>query len=849
MSLQILNKLNSRLLLSAVALAAATVATGAAYAQSSGIEVVTVTAEKRSENIQNVPIAITAFTGAALESKGITGLDQLSNITPNVNLDAGTPFGGDLSVLSASIRGIGSDDFAFNIDPAVGVYLDGVYLARTIGANQDLLDVERIEVLKGPQGTLFGRNTIGGAISIVTRDPSDHFTWKAVAKTGSRNRRDFGATVDIPLSDTVRTSLTISSQQQDGYMHVVPFPNPSGYLIESPNPHNGGTDTHDAYGGTNRQAVRGKLVWQPTERFTTTVTADWTHQNQEAQPVTVLQTFPFTPNPGGSIAALYSLCTGTDGFPQVPIGQLCSLPRSDGWPSSGGLMPLDTPGINWLPINPSTTQTGNIDTTYASGPNFAKFDSEGAGVTLQYDLTNDVTLKSITGYRHITWHIGTNLDGAPNNGLFLNVTDKQRQQQFSEELQAVGSAFDERLHWVAGLYYFYEDGFVHDWVSFDGGLLTVDDKKQNLLRTSNYAAYTHLDYKLTEKIGITLGGRYSIEHKEFLGGQQDDNGLAYKASGCYPPTGSANALLSPFIPVGVTCQEALGFPMASQPFRYFPDGWNTRNFYEFTPTAGAQYHWNKDLMLYFRWSKGFKSGGWTTRLSSPILDGSDAAFGPEKATSYEGGFKSEWFDRRLVLNGAGFYSEFSQIQLNQQVGASPVLKNLGDANIFGGELEAQADLGYGLLLNANVGYLDAEYTHLDPSVVAVDGSGAVVPQELIFLSSKLPKTPKWKFSINPQYNVDLGNGRFLQAQLTWTHTSSLYNDTLNTVLLKRPTTDQLDASVQVSFDNDRYAVTVGGKNITNERFVTVGSVNYAAGFVDATYNAPAEWYLSLRVKD
>src|SRR5205807_3726263 len=132
---------------------------------------VVVTAQRRNENIQDVPIAITAFTTEALQSKGVTDVHALSNLTPNVNLDAGSPFSGDRSVLSASIRGIGQDDFAFNLDPAVGVYVDGVYLARTIGANQNLLDVDRIEILKGPQGTLFGANTIGGAISIVTHTP------------------------------------------------------------------------------------------------------------------------------------------------------------------------------------------------------------------------------------------------------------------------------------------------------------------------------------------------------------------------------------------------------------------------------------------------------------------------------------------------------------------------------------------------------------------------------------------------------------------------------------------------------------------------------------------------------
>jgi iron complex outermembrane receptor protein len=846
MSLQLRKKLRSRFLLSAVpmALVAVIAASNAAYA----IETVTVTAEKRSENVQNVPIAITAFTGAQLEDKGVTTLTGLSSLTPNVTLDAGTPFGGDSSVLSASIRGIGSDDFAFNIDPAVGVYVDGIYYARTIGANVDLLDVERIEIAKGPQGTLFGRNTIGGAISIVTRDPGDRFMFKAMVTTGSFNRRDINATADIPLTDHLRSSITIQSVQRDGYQKVVPFDNSAGYYWDPPTTLNGGTDQHDAYGGQNRQSVRGKLVWDATSHFKATLTADWTHEDQEAQPVTVRQTFPNTPAFYDSIAMLYTLCTAG-----IPIGQLCSLPRADGFPSSGGLLPLDTPGINWLPISPATTQTGNIDTTYASGPNFAKFDSAGVGLTLDYQLTDNVSLKSITGYRDILWNIGTNLDGSPGNGSFLNVTDKQHQRQFSEEVQALGTAFDGRLNWVAGIFYFYEDGYVHDWVPFDGSLLAVDDLGLNNLRTNSYAGYVHADYKLTDSIGITLGGRYSVEQKEFLGGQQDYNGLSYKVTGCYPPGADASiAFGGPpvFLPPGVaTCQQFLGFTTPGQPFRYFPAGWNKRNFYEFTPTAGAQWHITDDKMLYFRWAKGFKSGGWTTRLSDPIANGKDAQYSPEKAETYEVGLKSQWFNHRLQLNTAFFYTDFRDIQLNQQVAASPVLKNLGTARIYGAELEGQADLGRGFLLKANVGYLDAAYTSLDPSVVAVDSLGFVIPQSTITLNSKLPKTPKWKININPQYYRDLGNGRALQVQVSYTHTSSMYNDTLNTELLKRQATDTFDASVQVSFDNDKYAVTVGGTNITDQRFITIGSVNYAAGFVDATYNPPAEWYLSLRVKD
>src|SRR5215468_430595 len=189
------------------------------------LQEVVVTAQRREEKLQDVPIAVTAFTNATLVSRNITNVTQLANLTPSVNLDAGSPFSGDRSVLSASIRGIGQDDFAFNLNPGVGVYLDGVFLARTIGSNLNLLDVERVEILKGPQGTLFGANTIGGAISIVTHTPGNDFRVIAEATGGKYNRRDVSFTADIPLiQDTLLTSITVASQHQDGWQKVIPYP-------------------------------------------------------------------------------------------------------------------------------------------------------------------------------------------------------------------------------------------------------------------------------------------------------------------------------------------------------------------------------------------------------------------------------------------------------------------------------------------------------------------------------------------------------------------------------------------------------------------------------------------------
>ena len=149
-----------------------------------GEQDVIVTAQRREQRLQDVPIAVSAFTAQNLQERAVSDVSQLSNISPNVTLDGGTPFSASSQVLSAYIRGIGANDFAFNLDPGVGIYLDGVYLARTVGANQDLLDVERIEVLRGPQGTLFGRNTIGGAINIVTRRGQSGFRASTRAAIG-----------------------------------------------------------------------------------------------------------------------------------------------------------------------------------------------------------------------------------------------------------------------------------------------------------------------------------------------------------------------------------------------------------------------------------------------------------------------------------------------------------------------------------------------------------------------------------------------------------------------------------------------------------------------------------------
>jgi iron complex outermembrane receptor protein len=850
-----------------------------------GLQEVVVTAQRREQNVQDVPIAISAYTGEMLQQRGLNDIKALSNITPNVNLDSGAPFSGDSSVLSASIRGIGQDDFAFNLDPGVGVYLDGVYLARTIGANQNLLDVDRIEILKGPQGTLFGRNTIGGAISIVTHIPGEERRIIATATTGSFSRRDLAFTADIPFAENFLTSISVSSQVRDGYQKVIPYPTDSllgstPWVVDQQTAFpKSDYETSDANGGQNLKVVRGKALWHASDAVDVTFSGDWSRQDQSAYPTTVLgvQTPTYSndatnvfndalatfPGPTvGFMGGLYNFCIGTPaatlnsdffgGLFNTSYG-LCGprgkgLNLAAGGSALGGVGYVSGPGGNKLLSNQprifwnfANTQTGDIDRTYATGPSFAKYNSAGLSMTVDVKLPADLTLKSITGWRNIDWHIGVDLDGTPES--IQEVTDHQYQHQISQEFQLAGKALDSKLDWVGGLYFFKEAGYVHDFVPFGGGLYIYDIA--NDVDTKSYAAFVHADYKFNDQWGLTLGARYSKDDKKFEGGQADLTGYNYKTASnpltnapCFTANGPDMACWEAFVLTPGSPGFGLApFPDPTNPYRYFPPGDQSLKYNIFTPTAGIQFHLNDDVMFYTSYSKGFKAGGWTTRLSNPLLNISDASFGPEKDETYELGVKTQFLDNHLQVNAAVFDSKYTGIQLNIQEAASPVLHNAGDAKLRGGELEVEYVVDGGFSIQASAAYIDAKYSSVSPSAAS----------QGITTDNKIPKTPETKFSIGPQYDLGLPNSGKLRFGVDYTHTSDMYNDAPNTELLHRPSVDNLNAAIHYFSPEERYQLTLGGTNLTDERYIVVGSVNGAEGETVGTFSRPREWYLTLRV--
>lgn len=632
----------------------------------SGVNEIIVTAQRREESVQDVPIAISAFNEAELEVRGVTNALEVTQFVPNLVGINNTGLG---TANAYYLRGIGNTESIATFDPPIGTYIDDIYISRQNANNLSFFDVERVEVLRGPQGTLFGRNTTGGAVNVFLAEPEFELGGFAEVGYGSFERKMARASLDVPLADTFAIKLSGYWQDDDGYTR---------------NTTNGERlNENDGWGV--RLGLRGEL--SDSVRWT----GSYIHTYADA-----LNLLNFDCDPRG---------------PATPGGQT----NCDGRFATTGL----SKNGNFDRANGTPQLTGRKN-DFGLG-NEAIFDFVSSNFEIA--LGENWSVNLITGYVHLTQKFA--LDFADGRGLpaiatpvpavagytyggFTIVNDGSHS-QFTQEVKVNGTLADGLIDLVGGLYYFQEsnttdfaDLFTLPFAPPPTGLPLVLADRTITNDAEAWAGYLQADLNLTEQIKLTAGIRYTDEDKTF---SIRDNRAACNAG---PPGPTCLVDDNMFVTVG---GNRVAIP-------------RSQNASLWTPRFAVNYQPNDDLLFFASATRGFKSGGWAARgtTANELLP-----FGPETAWSYEAGAKTTLFDNRLRFNLTGFWLDISDLQtpsafIRANGSLAFITRNFADYRNKGVEVEITAAPVEGLNLFAAIGYQDDEY-RIDRSAPALDEFG------------------------------------------------------------------------------------------------------------------------------
>ena len=744
-------RFNWKLALAASAAMSAFASCAVAAAAETSVEELVVTARRTEENLQTTPVAITAFSEKMLERQGALAITDLQGAVPNMNLVQGR---GSSNATNIYIRGVGQPDALQTFDPAVGVYVDDVYFSRIRGTQFDLLDLARVEVLRGPQGTLYGKNTIGGALKLVTRAPDQSFRAAASVTAGDYNQLEGKLSLSGPVTDTLALGVAILGSKHDGYVT---------------DPLNG-----QKYNDKHTSAIRGALAWTPTDRYRLDVALDYA---KDKSAMTVGQATNTLSSAFGAI--------------------LAPLPAT---PPEYNFKTSTTPGL----------------------PNSTRFDHWGISATQAYKLTDTVSLKSISAYRKLTSDDYIDIDATPVQLGDVKVSPDQNQR--SQELQL--NYADGPWNVVGGLYYLreniqsHQEAYANAFVAPFTFLRTVDYN----LTTRSYAAYVNASYSLTDALRISGGLRYTDEQKDYFRTTSTFSNLA-----------------------------ALNGKFAFKAKK----SWN-----DVSPMVSIDYQATPDLFVYGRIAQGFKSGGFNGRANNP---GEEQPYDPETVVSYEAGLKSQLFDRRLRANFTVFYNDYQDFQA--RIGRAVVsptqpipsidfaVLNAGKLEIYGAEMELAANPIAGLSLNAEVGYLHADYGEFVEQRAATAPATGFVALDRSWQTPAF--SPEWTARLAGSYEFNLGDAGFLTVggQARYRSQMALAVDNANLATRARfPGMWQdaywlYDAQAVWESTDRKYSAGLYGKNLSDEVYKTdAQEFSSVGGIRTAYYGNPRTWFVTLSMK-
>jgi iron complex outermembrane receptor protein len=787
------------------------------------VDEIVVTAQFREQRLQDTPIAITAISGEALEQRGSTNLTDVAKSAPSVVLrPASASFGNSVT---ASIRGLGQIDFNPAYEPGVGLYIDDVYYPRLTGANFDLLDVARVEVLRGPQGTLTGRNSEGGAIKFVSRKPTGESDGYISATYGSRNRINLRGSADFKLSDTLFGRISGTFADQGGYVDVIDYgcANPASGV---PTTSGGAKCKKYSEGDVGYQALRGILRYAPSDRLDVMISADYVKDKHHNPGSVLLYGSNSNPNvltPNGLPLDNRFLC-----------GKYCNY-TTTGQPAASFVAGL-IPPLQGLPL--AATEGGN-DSTF-----------EGWGVTgnVELELTDAVKLTSISAYREWDSYFTVDSDLSPTStGYGINSLDHWF---VSQELR-LNAELASNLKMTLGGYYSDEKTTYYtmqDIRYVAAGPLPIFPLQfigNDPVRTKSKALYGTLAYEPVENLTLTAGLRYTKDSKSYTFYRYNFDGTTIN-----PFLDPVGAQFGP----GYVSPDGTIVALTGRTPRFSGDRFDYR--------VSVDYRFSPEVLVYGTVATGYKAGGVGPR---PFNAQQAQPFGPETVTSYELGIKTDLFDRRVRLNVAGFFQDFKDAQLTllscpQFGGPGPCAlpQNAGDAEMKGIEAELFATPVEGLQLDASLSYIDWKWKCVNPAVVGLPSGSCSSDPAVVSLIASTPRgLIKWKWSAGAQYEIPLGNMGSLTPRFDITHEGGLAGGDLapvpgspsdlfgsvpsftvaNARMTWRNADEDLDISFEVTnlFDNYYYTST----------FDLTGA---GAGAITASPARPREWAVSIKKK-
>lgn len=749
---------------------------------------VIVTAEKRSESLQQVPIAVQAYTSDQLQAAGVSKLTDVMRLAPNLNLV-------DQNSLSQHIviRGVGTNEFFGNAPSSVGVYMDEVTLNSSYMSTLSLFDMERVEVLRGPQNSLFGRNTTGGAVNYISAMPKVGAPMGGFADLtyGRHNLIEGEGAVSIPLGSDVAARISGKLHRRDGIWNNL-------------------SDGNHTYGDEYRYALRGSVVWEPDSNTRVTLSAHRSYDDSQAQPQKVT----------GSLA----------NNPPLRMNDTVAFTSNIDWQNP-------TLTSNLVNIEGINHTTFNWNDVYSGGGGIEKLNVNGGYIKIRHDF-GAVTLNSITSYDETHALYEEDNTGAVNGPAGLNhdtlvIDMDQFYRQFTQEIRLSSSDDKAPLRWIAGLYYLNEssdlaqnvrfgtNGFPGAHPSANGitppdlfdvipnPYANTDSFSISELHDRSFSVYGQADYRFDEKWSATIGLRYTYDDKtnpHFLAGAFDKTGIP---SSTYYDKAFVLAHM-----VNSPCPFAagLGAPFHSNCSDDITNRAPIRKG-ELGGKVGIQYHFTHDIMAYGSYSRGFKSG----KFDLEFLHTNDTPFPqrslkPETLDAFELGLKSSLFDRSLVFNAAFFYNIWKNQQVFNVGVNGPEFNNLPESRIYGAEFEVTWVPAEHWLVNGGVGLLHTELTD-------VTGMDFALHQGDYQKGHELPLSPKLGLNGSVARTFDIGASRLTVG------TDFRYQSTSKAKFSPQQPIDQykarfeLNAHAAYAFGATRqYELSVYANNLTGEKY-------------------------------